>query len=115
MQNRNRNLQTSKAPSKAKRRAPAYSRALHLVKRVIRESIVRRRSESGFRRIRGVRVAAKVSGGSRLLQQGVRGGPGKQMEGQSIFVKSENGDKRPVLKLHELFNQQPQVKTQMET
>ena len=57
-----------------------------------------------------------LSGGSRLLQQGgPRGGRGNRWRGQSIFVKSENGDKRPVLKLHELFNQQPQVMTQMET
>jgi len=33
--NRNRNLQTSKAPLKAKRRAPAYSRALRQIRGVI--------------------------------------------------------------------------------
>src|ERR1043165_6708590 len=41
-----------KRHSKAKRRAPAYSRALRLVRGVV-QRIVRGRSESGFQRIRG--------------------------------------------------------------
>jgi len=50
-----------------------------------------------------------------FCNRGPRRGRGNGWRGQSIFVKSENGDKRPVLELHELFNQQPQVNTQMET
>src|SRR5688572_14891440 len=47
--NRNRNLQTSKAPLESK--APAYSRALRLVRGVVQKSSPRG-SESGFQRIR---------------------------------------------------------------
>jgi len=56
---RHRNLQISKAPRKAKRRVPAYSRALRQV-RVAVQRIVRVRLRSGSQRVRGGRIAVKA-------------------------------------------------------
>jgi len=55
----NRNLKIYRAPLKAKRKAPAYSRALQRIKGVV-QKVAYGKFRSDFQRVRGDRVAVKV-------------------------------------------------------